>query len=157
MKTGSVNPLRGQVALFFATFFYIGYIPLRPGTVGTVGAVGIFYLASGFSLLSYSLFLLGFIIFSVWVSGEAEGFLGKADPAQIVIDEVCGYLVTMLYVAPSLTNIIIGFFLFRVFDIAKPPPLRKLERLPGGMGVVADDVFAGIYANIALQIVTRLI
>lgn len=157
MEIGSTNSLRGRVALFFATVFYIGYIPLRPGTIGTVGAVMLFYLISGFSLLTYSLFLLGFIIFSVWVSGEAEKSLGKADPAQIVIDEVCGYLVTMLYVAPSLTNIILGFILFRFFDIAKPTPLRKLERLPGGMGVVADDVFAGIYANVVLQIVIRLI
>ena len=157
MKTGSTNPLRGRIALFFATFFYIGYIPLRPGTVVTVGAVGVFYVVSGFSLLSYFLFLLGFIIFSVWVSSEAEEFLGKADPAQIVIDEVCGYLVTMLYVAPNLTNIITGFILFRFFDIAKPPPLRKLERLPGGVGIVADDILAGIYSNIVLQIITGLV
>ena len=83
--------------------------------------------------------------------------MGKADPAQIVIDEVCGYLVTMLYVAPNLTNIITGFILFRFFDIAKPPPLRKLERLPGGVGIVADDILAGIYSNIVLQIITGLV
>jgi phosphatidylglycerophosphatase A len=81
----------------------------------------------------------------------------EADPRQVVVDEVCGYLVTMVFITSSLMNIIIGFFLFRFFDIVKPPPARSSERLPGGVGIVADDVVAGIYANIILQVVTRVV
>lgn len=153
MKSDPANSPSQRIALFFATFFYIGYLPVGPGTIGTLGAAALYYLISDFSLLAYSLFLLGIIIFSVWAAGEAEKSLGKVDPQQIVIDEVCGYLVTMLLVPPTLTNIIIGFVLFRLFDIAKPPPIAKLERLPGGFGIVMDDVLAGVYANVVLQII----
>jgi phosphatidylglycerophosphatase A len=142
---------------FFATFFYLGYSPIAPGTAGTLGGVVLFYFLSKFSPSLYILFFLGFIIFSVWVSTKASGILGKNDPRQVVIDEVCGYLVTMLLVPPSLVNIILGFSLFRFFDVVKPPPVRRLEGLPGGYGIVADDIAAGIYANIVLQVITRVI
>ncbi len=139
-----------------ATFFYLGYSPFAPGTVGTLGAIALFYLLSQFSTLVYILFSLGFTIISIWASGEAEGIFGKTDPERVVADEVCGYLVTMFLIPPSVRNIILGFFLFRFFDIVKPPPLRIVERLPGGFGIVIDDIFAGIYANIILQAVIRL-
>jgi phosphatidylglycerophosphatase A len=74
-----------------------------------------------------------------------------------VVDEVCGYLVAMFLVPTSMVNIILGFFLFRCFDVLKPPPIRSLERLPGGFGIVADDLAAGIYSNIILQFITRLV
>lgn len=156
METDSTNSPSQRIALFFATFFYVGRLPI-PGTIGTLGAVALYYLISDFSLLAYSLFLPGFIIFSVWAAGEAEKSLGRVDPQQIVIDEVCGYLVTMLLVPPTLTNIIIGFVLFRLFDILKPPPIAKLERLHGGFGIVMDDVLAGVYANIVLEVAVRII
>lgn len=142
---------------FFASFFYLGYSPIAPGTAGTIGGVILFYLLSNFSLYIYISFLLGFIIFSVWVSTKASCIFGESDPKQVVVDEVCGYLVTMFLISPSLKNIISGFFLFRLLDIVKPPPVRSSERLPGGFGIVTDDVLAGIYANIVLQIITRLI
>ena len=82
---------------------------------------------------------------------------GKSDPGQIVIDEVCGYLITMFLISLSLKNIILGFLLFRLFDIVKPPPIRRLERLRGGFGIVSDDVLAGIYANLILQLITRVL
>ncbi len=140
-----------------ATFFYLGYSPFAPGTVGTLGAIALFYLLSHFSSLVYILFFLGFMILSIWASGEAEGIFEKTDPGQVVVDEVCGYLVTMLLIPPSLRNIVLGFFLFRFFDIIKPPPARRVEHLPGGFGIVIDDVIAGIYSNIALQVITKVI
>jgi phosphatidylglycerophosphatase A len=145
------------IAQTIATFFYLGYSPFAPGTVGTLGAIALFYSLSHFPTPVYILFFLGFTIISIWASGEAEGIFGKTDPGQVVTDEVCGYLVTMFLIPPSLRNIILGFLLFRFFDILKPPPTRQLERLPGGFGIVIDDVFAGIYSNMILQVVTRVI
>lgn len=149
--------MKRWIAQTIATFFYLGYSPFAPGTVGTLGAIALFYLLSQFSTLVYVLFFLGFAIISIWASGEAEGIFGNTDPGQVVADEVCGYLVTMFLIPWSRGNIILGFFLFRFFDIVKPPPVRRVERLPGGFGIVIDDIFAGIYANIILQVVTRLI
>ena len=139
-----------------ATFFFLGYSPFAPGTVGTLGGVVLFYLLSSFSFLPYISFLIGFIIFSIWISGKASEVFGNSDPGQIVIDEVCGYLITMFLISPSLKNIILGFLLFRIFDIVKPPPIRRLEGLKGGFGIVSDDVMAGIYTNIILQLITRV-
>lgn len=140
-----------------ATFFYLGYSPIAPGTAGTLGAVLPFYLLSHFSHPIYFLVLLGFIILAIWASTEACAVFGESDPSQVVVDEVCGYLVTMFLVPTSMVNIILGFFLFRCFDVLKPPPIRRLERLPGGFGIVADDLAAGIYSNIILQFITRLV
>ena len=148
--------MKRWIAQTIATFFYLGYAPFAPGTAGTLGAIALFYLLSRFSTQVYILFSLGFTIISIWASGEAEGMFGKTDPGHVVADEVCGYLVTMFLIPPSVRNIILGFFLFRFFDIVKPPPARRVERLPGGFGIVIDDIFAGIYANIILQVVIRL-
>jgi len=149
--------MKSRVALLLGTFFYLGYAPIAPGTVGTAGAMLLYYLLTYFSQSVYFLFLLGFIILSVWVSTEASGAFEKDDPGQVVIDEVCGFLVTMFLIPTTVLNIVLGFFLFRFFDVLKPPPVRRLENLPSGLGIVADDVAAGIYANIVLQIITRLI
>jgi phosphatidylglycerophosphatase A len=149
--------LREWVVKLLATFFYLGYSPVAPGTAGTIGAILPFYLISNLSPLAYFLILLGFIIFSIWISTEASAIFNKTDPSSVVLDEVCGYLVTMFLVPASLLNILLGFFLFRFFDVLKPPPIKSAENLPRGLGIVADDVLAGIYANIVLQVVVRFI
>jgi phosphatidylglycerophosphatase A len=148
--------VKERFSILVSSFFYLGYSPVAPGTVGTLGAVLLFYLISGFSNLEYVLFTIVFIILSVWVSGVTRTNLGESDPGIIVIDEVCGFLVTMILIPPSIINIALGFLLFRFFDILKPPPIRRSETLPGGLGIVADDVLAGIYANILLQIFARV-
>jgi len=149
--------VKGRLSILISSFFYLGYSPVAPGTVGTLGAVLLFYLISGFSNLEYVLFTIVFIILSVWVSGVTRTNLGESDPGIIVIDEVCGYLITMLLIPPSIINIVVGFLLFRFFDISKPPPIRRLEAFSGGIGIVADDVLAGVYANILLQIFIRVL
>ena len=149
--------MRKWVVKLLATFFYLGYSPVAPGTAGTIGAILPFYLISNLSPLAYFLILLGFIIFSIWISTEASAAFNKTDPSPVVLDEVCGYLVTMFLVPASLLNIFLGFFLFRFFDVLKPPPVRSAENLPRGLGIVTDDVLAGIYANIVLQVVVRFI
>jgi phosphatidylglycerophosphatase A len=145
------------IARLIATFFYVGYFPYAPGTLGTLAAVPLYYIVSGLPYYLYIPFTLIFVILSVWAAGVAEGIFGEKDPGLIVADEVSGYLVTMILVPFSLTNLVIGFFLFRFFDIVKPPPARQAERLSGGLGVVMDDVMSGIYANIVLQIIVRVL
>jgi phosphatidylglycerophosphatase A len=143
--------------LLMATGFGVGYAPLAPGTLGTLLAIPVYYFLSNISSPLYEITLIGFFFLSVWISENAEIVFGKKDDRRIVIDEIVGFLITMLWIPKTLRFIIIGFFLFRVFDILKPFPIRHLERtLKGGFGVVLDDVMAGIFSNIILQIISYL-
>jgi phosphatidylglycerophosphatase A len=140
--------------LLLATGFGVGYSPVAPGTLGTLVALPIYYFLSEIPSPLYEITLVGFFFLSVWISENAERFFGQKDDQRIVIDEIIGFLITMLWVPKTVPFIIIGFFLFRFFDILKPFPIRRLERkFRGGFGVVLDDVAAGIYANIILHLV----
>ena len=139
--------------LILATGFGVGYSPVAPGTLGTLVAIPIYYFLSENPSPLYEITLIGFFFLSVWISENAEAFFGKKDDPRIVIDEVMGFLITMLWLPKTIFFIILGFFLFRFFDIVKPFPIRHLERqLKGGFGVVLDDVMAGIYANVVLHL-----
>jgi phosphatidylglycerophosphatase A len=143
--------------LFIATGFGVGYSPIAPGTLGTLVAILVYYFLSNIPFPLYEITLVGFLFFSVWVSGNAEIFFGKKDDQRIVIDEIIGFLISMLWVPKTIRFVIIGFFLFRFFDILKPFPIRRLEKgFQGGFGVVLDDVVAGVYANIVLRLIYRL-
>jgi len=143
------------IAKLIATFFYSGLFPVAPGTAGTLAAIPLFYLISFTPIYLYLAITVLIILVSVWASGVAEEIFGKTDPGQVVADEVCGFLVTMILVPPTISNIFLGFLLFRLFDIAKPYPIRKFERLPGGWGIVMDDVMAGVYSCVTLHILGR--
>jgi phosphatidylglycerophosphatase A len=113
----------------------------------------LYFLLSCFSGSVYLLFLLGFTAVAVYVAREAEVIFRQKDPPCIVVDEVAGLLWTMIFVSPAIYAVITGFILFRFFDIVKPFPVRLLQdKLPGGYGVVGDDVMAGIYSNLVLQV-----
>ena len=141
--------------ILLATGFGAGYAPFAPGTSGTLVAIPVYYFLSNISSPIYEITLIGFFFLSVWISENAEIFLGKKDDQRIVLDEMMGFLVTMLWVPKTAILILVGFFLFRFFDILKPFPIRRLEKnLKGGYGVVLDDVLAGVYANIVLQVIT---
>jgi phosphatidylglycerophosphatase A len=141
--------------ILLATGFGVGYSPVAPGTLGTLIAIPVYYFLSNILSPIYEITLIGFFFFAVWVSENAETFFGKKDDLRIVIDEMMGFLITMLWVPKTILFIILGFFLFRFFDILKPFPIRHLEkRLKGGFGVVLDDVIAGVYANIILHIIS---
>ena len=141
--------------LLIATGFGVGYSPVAPGTLGTLVAIPVYYFLSDIPSPLYEITLISFFYLSVWISENAETFFGKKDDPRIVIDEVMGFLITMLWVPKTMRFIIIGFLLFRFFDILKPFPIRRLERrLKGGFGVVWDDVMAGVYANVMLQIIS---
>ena len=141
--------------LILATGFGVGYSPVAPGTLGTLVAIPIYYFLSENPSPLYEITLIGFFFLSVWISENAEVFFRKKDDSRIVIDEMMGFLITMLWVPKTTLFIILGFILFRFFDILKPFPIRHLEkRLKGGFGVVLDDVMAGVYANVMLQIIS---
>jgi phosphatidylglycerophosphatase A len=144
--------------LLLATGFGVGYFPLAPGTAGTLVGIPIYYFLSDIPSPLYEITLMGFFFLSVWISENAEAFFGKKDDPRIVIDEVMGFLITMLWLPKTILFIILGFFLFRFFDILKPFPIRQWERkIKGGFGVVLDDVMAGIYANIILHLIKFLL
>jgi len=142
-----------KAALVIATGFGAGYFPRAPGTAGAV--VGL-PLGWGLSFLSphTSLFILAMLTFlAFWASGVTERVLKKKDPSIVVIDEVIGMAVSMWNIEPAWSSIIALFFLFRLFDIWKPFPVKNMENLfKGGAGIVMDDVAAGIYANIFWRI-----
>jgi phosphatidylglycerophosphatase A len=141
--------------LILATGFGVGYSPIAPGTLGTLVAIPVYYFLSNIQSPIYEITLIASFFLSVWISQNAEKSFGKRDDPRIVIDEMMGFLITMLWVPQTTWFIIIGFFLFRLFDIIKPFPIRRLEKgLKGGFGIVLDDVLAGVYSNIILQIIS---
>jgi phosphatidylglycerophosphatase A len=146
-----------RLILLLASGFGAGFSPFAPGTAGTLVAIPIELLLSPIRSPVYELTLLTFFFFSSWIAERAQNHWQKKDDQRIVIDEIMGYLLTMLWIPKTLFFISVGFLLFRLLDIVKPFPCRQLEKVRGGFGVVLDDVFAGIYANIALQILRILI
>ena len=146
-----------------ATAFGAGYSPFAPGTAGAIVACISLWLFEKYQLLSTTqtpALFIGLIVVTtlmgVIATDQLEKDWGK-DPSKVVIDEVIGMWITMLFVPFTWLNLIIGFVLFRFFDIAKPLGIRKLESLGGGVGVMADDMLAGIYANIVLLIIVHFI
>jgi len=134
-----------------ATWFGLGNSPIMPGTVGTLGGIPLVMLLSLFqSDKIYFYFMMGFVFFSIFISEKAEKIYGEKDAQNIVIDEVIGYLVTMFLIPINIKTLVIGFLLFRFFDMTKIYPIKKLQDIKGGVGVVIDDVAAGLVANIIL-------
>ncbi len=136
-----------------ATLSFIGYVPAAQGTFGTlVAAILVWLLKPGpLQLVFFAVFA---ILIGVYAAGQAELVLGK-DSRHIIIDEFAGYLVSVLFLPLSALSdgyLVAAFVLFRAFDILKPPPIRQMENLPGGVGVMADDIAAGIAANILLHL-----
>jgi len=142
--------------ILLATGLYSGYLPFASGTYGTVVAVGIVWLAQGLPLWAYLGMTALLCVAGVWSAGEANRIFGKADARYIVIDEIVGFLITMIAIPVTGKWLIWGFVLFRLFDIVKPPPAKYFDRrVKTGLGVVMDDVIAGIYGNILLHLMMR--
>ena len=139
-----------------AAGFGFGFAPVAPGTAGTLVGIPLFFIFSSLSWSGYLFFVACFTGAAVYLAGAAEVLFGKKDPPCIVIDEITGFLWTMLSVSSTLVHVLLGFILFRSFDIIKPFPVRRFQdKLPGGYGIVGDDVMAGIYSNLALQILIQ--
>ena len=144
-------------ALAIATFG-VGYLPLIPGTFGSMVGVAIFLLLGVWQL--QLLFIAVIVVLGVWAAFRTERLLGLKDPGKVVVDEVAGQMISLLPLAlladgPSIVWVIVSFNLFRLFDIFKPYPARRFEFLPGGFGIMADDLVAGIYGAIGTAIVIK--
>lgn len=134
-----------------ASGFGAGLSPWAPGTVGTLLAVPLVWALRELPLSAWvAVAALGFFV-GVFVSARVVARLQLKDPGMIVWDEVVGFMIAMLWVPVTPLSLALGFLLFRVFDIVKPPPARQLERLPHGWGVMADDAMAGVYAGLVLS------
>jgi phosphatidylglycerophosphatase A len=152
-----MNRAARAVILFIAQGAYAGRFPFAPGTAGTVVGVFLYLEMKGMPPLHYFSVCFLVILVGIWAAGRAEIILNRTDSPSIVIDEIAGYLTAMFMVPPRWSFIVAGFLLFRLFDIMKPWPLRRLEELHGGPGVMLDDVGAGVYTNIVLQVAAVLI
>jgi phosphatidylglycerophosphatase A len=144
-----MDNLRKKITEVIASCFYIGYIPGAPGTYGSLFAL---LLISQFSFLTKNISVVFFIVIGLIFSTLMEKQTGKKDDQRIVIDEFVGMLITFYFVEPNLSYLIIGFILFRLYDIYKPYPIKKTQKLPSGWGILLDDVLAGVYARIVLHI-----
>jgi phosphatidylglycerophosphatase A len=134
-----------KVAWAIATWFGCGLIPKAPGTMGSLGAIPLYFLVArqGRTGVAMATFLVTAV--GIWAASVVARELGKKDPQIVVVDEVAGFLVTMLPMREvSWLAIVLGFALFRLFDMLKPWPIRKIEHLPGGWGIVLDDIAAGM-------------
>jgi phosphatidylglycerophosphatase A len=146
-----------RLAVFIATVGYCGYFPFAPGTVGS--AAGLLFYAlvwwTGSPIVEVAM-IAGLFVAGVWAGTTAERYFGGVDPGPIVMDEVVGMLITLAFIPVGWSGALVGFVLFRIFDVIKPFPAGRLEALHGGLGVMADDAMAAVYANLSLRLMLWL-
>ena len=143
-----------RAAVGFATLGPLGFAPLAPGTVGSAAGLALFWAVRSTGSTGFEVAVLLVVSAAgVAAASAAEARYRRRDPGLVVIDEVAGMLVTLLAVPVGFTGAVVGFFAFRLFDIVKPFPARQAERLPGGWGVMTDDLVAGVYAQALLRLV----
>ena len=147
-----------RLALLLASNGGLGYAPAVPGTFGTLAGLPAFWLLAGLSPVGYLLVWGVLTAVAVWAAEQAGRHYGVVDDRRIVIDELAGYLVTVAFLPWNWTTAWLGFAWFRLFDILKPPPVNWIDRhWKNGLGVVGDDLAAGLYAAIALRATLRLL
>jgi phosphatidylglycerophosphatase A len=148
-------------AVMLASVFYIGFIPGAPGTYGSLAAAAVLYFIGRYGDWIHSSALLAGVgivtLLGIAASAVASKNAGDEDPSFVVIDEVAGQMLTFFLIPFSVVNIALGFIAFRAFDIVKPWPIRKLEPLPHGIGIMSDDLLAGVYACASLHVINALL
>ena len=141
-----------RLGLLIATCGYIGFAPVAPGTVGSAAGVAVFYLIRGVEAAWAQPLLLAVLFAAgVWAASIAEQALGGTDPGPVVIDEVVGMLITLLWLPVTPLGAFAGFLVFRVLDVVKPWPSRQFESLHGGLGIMADDAMAAVYGHLLMR------
>ena len=140
---------------FLATGFFVGYSPFAPGTMGTLVAF-LLYAILPTTIPFYWMLILCLIIGGTIISQRAENIIGEVDSPKIVIDEICGYFIAMAFLPKTLGLMIVGFVIYRLLDVIKIYPMKKLEMLAGGLGIMLDDICAGIITNLILHIIHQL-
>lgn len=145
---------KARLIEWLAFGFGSGYAPKAPGTFGTVAAIPIYLLVADLSLISYLVVVLLMAVIGIYLCGEASRQLGVNDHPGIVWDEIVGFLITMTAIPLSWEAVLLGFLLFRLFDIVKPWPIKWIDkRIHGGLGIMLDDILAGIFAGAVLHFV----
>jgi phosphatidylglycerophosphatase A len=147
----TMNRAARAIILFISQGAYVGRFPVAPGTAGTIVGIFLYVLMKPLAPAPYFALCIAIFFLGTCAADRAESILGAKDSPSIVIDEIAGFLVAMFMVPTSWRFIAAGFLLFRAFDIVKPWPLKRLQDLHGGLGVMLDDIGAGIYANLVLQ------
>ncbi|MFN8549749.1 MAG: phosphatidylglycerophosphatase A [Candidatus Eisenbacteria bacterium] len=142
--------MRSFLVRLGASFFFTGMFPIAPATFASAVTLLIFWFLPPLSILAWAVLFAVLAVGGTWLAEQAEKLWGH-DASHIVIDEVLGVLITIVGLGHGLGVYAAGFLLFRVFDVVKPPPAYQLQSLRGGFGVMADDVMAGIYGNLALR------
>ena len=144
------------LARVIATWFSLGYVPKAPGTAGSLGAIAValpLIYGAGAGAPMFALLALALLGPAIWAAGRVAAETGKKDPQIVVVEEVVGQWIALAGAAAlNSKSILAAFLLFRLFDISKPPPVRALERVPGGAGIVLDDVMAGVYAALVMSL-----
>lgn len=143
------------LAVAIATSLGVGYVPFAPGTFGSLAGVALWATLPSSPWAALIAIVIVFVV-GAWSAGVTERHFKSTDPGPVVIDEVLGMLITLFLVPVEWTGVAIGFLLFRAFDVIKPFPADRLERLHGGIGVMADDAMAAVYANLALRLVLAI-
>jgi phosphatidylglycerophosphatase A len=150
MSRSDKDPRPPLVALAVASVAGVGYAPVAPGTFGSAAGL-LLWLALPASAAAQAAAIVVLFIIGSWSGSVAERHFGRTDPGQVVIDEVMGMLITLFLNPVGWAGMVAAFLLFRMADVVKPWPANRLERLHGGVGVMADDAMAAVYANLALR------
>lgn len=143
-----------RLAKTIVSVFYVGHARFAPGTFGSLAGLIIYYLVKD-SVILYGFAIAFLFALGIMFAGEAEKIYGKKDARSIVIDETCGMLLALFLVPYDVKAVVLGFIIFRLLDILKPPPARKVEEMAGSLGVMMDDAVSALYTNIILQILVR--
>jgi len=143
------------IVKFLATGFFAGYSPIAPGTMGTLVGVALYAILPTTETF-YWILILCLIIGGTVISHLAENIIGQVDSPKIVVDEICGYFIVMAFLPKSLGLMFLGFLIYRVLDVIKIYPTKKFEMLTGGLGIMLDDIYAGVITNLILHLIHRL-
>lgn len=139
--------------MLLATGLGLGYLPVAPGTWGSLPGLLLAWLLWQWAGPWLVLAGVGVVTaLGTWAAAAAEPYFGRRDPHPVVIDEISGQMLTLLFLAPTAKTLLAGFLLFRLFDVLKPYPSNRLQDLPGASGIMADDLMAGLYANLVLHL-----
>ena len=148
--------LKKLLALLIASGMGVGYFPVAPGTAGALLGLVLVWICRPFSVFILIFMIFALLVIGIWSAGKTCQILKKKDASQVVIDEIVGMMVTMIGIPLTPYWLLVGFLIFRLFDIVKPSPAKYFdEKVSGGLGVMMDDVIAGIYGNIVLQLMLR--
>lgn len=150
--------MRDRLVKFIATGFGVGYFPIAPGTIGSVVGIGLWWALNRTHhlWLRYLLLVLAIVV-AVWTAGAASDLMHHPDPSSVVIDEIVAMPLVMIGLGAHWWHVAVGFAMFRLFDIWKPPPVRDAENFSGGIGIVLDDLLAAVYACAATHLIVYLV